>query len=86
MKKETKKVEAKVESKPKRKMVYGVQKIKTGAKVCWLSHENKFGWSLGLVLGKRTVWLRNLRFKTVEEVERVTKSNVVFVHKANKKK
>lgn len=58
----------------------GVVKIKEGEKMAWLSFESKNGWSLGLALGKRTVWVRGLRFKTKKEVARVIgKSNLVFV-------
>ena len=59
--------------------VYGRVEIPVGSKLCWLSIQNKHGWSLGLSLEKRTVWLRNVRFNTFEEVKRAIKSGIVSV-------
>lgn len=64
---------------------YGMKKLKVGQKVCWLASENKNGWALGLALGKRTLWLRNLRVKTRSEVERLLSSSVVFIHTKDSK-
>lgn len=56
--------------------------VPTGAKVAWVSLQNKNGWSLGLTFsgaGDRTLWLRNLRFKNEREVERAVKSAVHLI-------
>lgn len=83
-KKATKKVEA--PKAPKRIREYGMVKVKKGQKLAWVSHENKNGWSLGLAVGKRTLWLRNVRFSSIEEVERAAKDlSIAFLHKAPKK-
>lgn len=69
--------------KVKRVRYYGILKIKKGQKLAWVSKENKHGWSLGLAVEKRTVWLRNVRFASLEEVERATTQlNTVYFHKA----
>lgn len=61
---------------------YGLTKIRKGAKFAWIAQENKHGWALGYALEKRTVWLRNLRFASKEEVLRVLDSkSVVFIAK-----
>jgi uncharacterized protein YgiM (DUF1202 family) len=67
------------------KRYYGMQVVKAGEKLCWLASENKHGFALGLALGKRTIWLRNIRFTSPKEVERALKSGVVFVHTRNSK-
>ena len=75
-------------SKTTKKRYYGTVKIKEGQKLCWLSKENKNGWSLGLGLNQRTVWLTGLRFKSRKEVERILESDsipVVFVELKNSK-
>ena len=65
---------------PGRKRYFGITKIRSRAKFCWLSHENKHGWSLGFALEDRTVWLRNLRFASKSEVYRaIDGQKVVFV-------
>lgn len=66
--------------KKKTKRYFGIVKIQKGAKLCWLSHESKNGYSLGLALNSRNVWLRGLRFSDEAEIKRVTKANIVFVH------
>ena len=66
------------------KRYYGLTKVRKNQKLAWVSKENKNGWSLGLALKGRTVWLRNVRFNSMEEVKRATSSNVVFIHKAGK--
>lgn len=64
---------------------YGLTKIKKGQKLALISQENKHGWSLGLALEKRTIWLRNIRFASKEEVLRVVDAkNLVFVEKVVK--
>lgn len=65
---------------PKRKRYYGMTVVREGKKQCWLSSQNKNGWSLGLALNDRTVWLRNIRFESRKDVEAALKSKVVFVH------
>lgn len=69
---------------PKRKRYYGIVKIRKGAKIQYESRENKNGWSLGLVVKDRpTIWFRNVRFTSPEEVSRALGGyeNIVFVHK-----
>lgn len=61
---------------------YGIVKLKKGQKLAWFSQENKHGWSLGLALEKRTIWLRNIRFASKAEVLRAVDSkSVVFIEK-----
>lgn len=59
---------------------YGMVKVKMGSKRCWVSKQDKNGWSLGLSLGKVTYWLKNVRFKTELEVKLAVRSNIVFIH------
>ncbi len=59
---------------------FGYVEIPKGEKHCWLSHEDKRGWSLGFALPTRTVWLRGLRFINKKEVEKAIGCSVVFVH------
>jgi len=66
--------------KNKKTRYFGIVKIRTDEKFCWISKEDKNGWSLGFALNKRDVWLRGLRFSSRKEVERALKSNIVFVH------
>lgn len=68
------------------KRYFGTTKVKTGAKVALVSSQNKNGWSLGIALGKRNVWLTGVRFASVEEVQRAVKSDIVFLAAANAKK
>ena len=63
----------------RRERYAGMQKVKEGVKVCWLSKENKHGWSLGLAINKRTVWLTNVRFADLKSVKAALKMNIVFV-------
>lgn len=70
----------------KKKRYFGLTKVKPNEKYCWISVENKNGWSLGFALGSRTIWLTNLRFESIADVKRIVKSSIVFVHlKANQK-
>jgi hypothetical protein len=68
-----------IEAKKPRNKFYGIVKIPTGVKLAWLSVQNKHGWSLGLALENRTVWLRNVRFSSIKEVKAALKSGIVFV-------
>lgn len=68
----------KLSYKKRTKRYYGLDKVSQGAKLAWVSQQNKHGWSLGLAHGKRILWLRNLRFKSEAEVKRAMKSSVVF--------
>lgn len=69
----------------KRIRFYGEVRVPKGAKLCWLSVQNKNGWSLGLALGKRTIWLRNVRFPSSDEVYRATDGQkIVLVEKKSK--
>lgn len=54
--------------KRKQQRFYGRKTVKKGTKATWLSVQNKHGWSLGLAFGKRTIWLRNVRFETQKDV------------------
>ena len=74
----------KLSFKKKTKRYYGLDKVRTGAKLAWISVQNRHGWSLGLAHGKRTIWLRNVRFASEKEVERAIKSGIVFTHLAEK--
>ena len=58
---------------------FGIVKLSKGIKLCWLSRQDKNGWSLGIVMNERTVWLKGLRFVDVKEIKRVMKSTVVFI-------
>ena len=50
-------------------------------KHCWVARETKKGWKLGLAVGnKKTFWIPYVYAKTVKDVERIVKSNIVFVH------
>lgn len=54
--------------------------IPKGTKACWMSEQNKNGWSLGFALESHTIWLRNTRFATKAQVEQaVGAKNVVFM-------
>lgn len=67
---------------PKRIRFYGMVKIRRGQRICWLSRENKNGWSLGLATDKQTIWLRNVRFASKDEVSRATDGQrIVFIEK-----
>lgn len=70
----------------KKQRYFGVTKVKTGGKVAFISKQDKNGWSLGLVLGKRNVWFTHVRFASPAEVERALKSTVAFIEAANAKK
>lgn len=66
-----------------KKRYFGITKIRRGQKLCWLSKQDKNGWSLGLALPSRTVWLTGIRFKTRQEVEVMLDGDImgaVFVH------
>jgi uncharacterized protein YgiM (DUF1202 family) len=63
----------------KRKARYGMVKIAKGQKLSWLSVENKQGWSLGLALNGKTIWLKNTRFPSQAEAERAVDAKVVFI-------
>ena len=65
--------------------LFGLKKIRKGEKLCWFSYENKNGWSLGLAFGKGTLWLRNVRFASKEEVERAISSSTVFAEMKHKR-
>lgn len=72
------KKQKKVNKKPR---YYGIVKVRRFQKMCWVSKESKNGWSLGLALGDRDVWLTGLRFAKTSDVDEVTKHlSTVFVH------
>lgn len=62
---------------------FGLVKIKRGEKLCWVSRQDKNGWSMGLGLGSRTIWLTGIRLADVKEVDRVRECSAVFVHMKN---
>ena len=69
-----------------RQIRYGATRIANGQKMAWISIQNKNGWSLGLALNKKTIWLRNTRFATRDVVEiALEKTKVVFVELKNSK-
>ena len=74
-----KKKVSKAKKPSQRKRYFGITKIKGGTKFCWLSAQNKHGWSLGFALNDRTVWLRNIRFANPAEVQRALDAKVVFI-------
>ena len=47
---------------------FGIVKLPVGTKRAWLSKQDKNGWSLGLALNSRTLWLRGLRFASEKEI------------------
>lgn len=49
-------------------------------KCCWLSMQNKNGWSLGFCIKNKTYYLRGIRFLDIDEVKCALKKNIVFVH------
>ena len=54
-------------------------------KSCWISKQDKNGWSLGYAYRNRTIWLRNVRFKTRADVEKaMEKCSLVFIELKNK--
>lgn len=71
------KIERRAERRAKRH--YGMAKIKRGQKVCFISKQDKNGWSLGLAMNSHTRWIRNVRFASREEVERLTDGRIQFI-------
>lgn len=63
----------------KKQKARGIVKIPKRSKFCWISKEDRNGWSLGFALSKKTLWIRGLRFSTKEEVDRAMESNIIFV-------
>ena len=67
----------------RRERYFGIVKLPQGVKMSWISKQDMNGWSLGLGLNSRTVWLRGLRFKSSEEVRRCaggfSKTSLVFL-------
>lgn len=60
---------------------YGMVKLKKGQKFSWISKQDKDGFSLGLALNDHTRWLRNVRFASMDDVNRATNglAKTVFV-------
>ncbi len=73
-------------NKLKLKRYFGIVKLKKGEKHCWISKEDKNGWSLGFALNSRTIWIKGIRFVSRQEVLRAISSKIVFVHLKNSKK
>ena len=64
----------------RRERYFGIVKLPAKLKFAWLSKQDKNGWSLGLALEKRTVWLRGLRFATKKEIARVVdRTTIVYL-------
>ncbi len=53
----------------------------TKSKWCWVASETKGGWRLKLSVGKTDIRLEGLLLATPEEVKKVAKGNIVFVHR-----
>jgi len=64
----------------KKQRNFGMVKIRKNQKICWVSGESKNGWSLGLAMGKRTIWLTGLRFADTRAVKMALGAGKVFVH------
>lgn len=62
----------------------GLVKVSLNKKAYWLSKEDRNGWSLGFSLGKKTVWLTGLRFRSEEHIESVLNLGVIYVEKKKK--
>lgn len=70
----------KIHQSKRSKRYYGLQVLASSNKYAWVSMQNRHGWSLGLALNNRTVWLRNIRFKTKKDVEHAMRRyKVTFV-------
>jgi hypothetical protein len=67
----------------KKKRYFGIVTLPKAIRFCWVSKQDKNGWSLGFALDERTVWVTGIRFETEKEVEKAMKSNIVFVHLKN---
>lgn len=65
----------------KRGRYMGLTKISPSMKLAFVSKENIHGWSLGLVVGKRFIYLTNVRFASKQEVKRALRSAVAFIEK-----
>lgn len=63
--------------KKRKERYFGIVKLPAKLKVAWLSKQDKNGWSLGLALEKRTVWLKGLRFATKKEISCVVDSTKI---------
>ena len=72
------------QKKTERRSRYGMVKVRKGQKLAWLSKETKNGWSLGLAIGERNYWLKNVQLASRDEVKRAVGSAVIFVHKKGK--
>lgn len=60
---------------------YGMKRLKSGQKICWLAKQDKHGYAIGLALGPRTLWLRNFRVPNRKEVCRVMeRTSLVFIN------
>lgn len=82
-----KKTSKKIHKSKRTQRYYGLQILREGKKAVWLSRQNKNGWSLGLALNNRTVWLRNIRFESRKDVEAAMKGKgIVFIHLKNNPK
>jgi len=82
-----KKTRAELKAERREKRHYGMTIINKGEKLAWLSIQNKYGWSLGLAMNKYTSWLRNIRFASKVDVERMVGGGgkIVFVELKNNK-
>lgn len=58
----------------------GIMKLKLNSKVSWIGKKDLKGWNLGFVVGKYTFWLKNIRFKSEDEMKRVIKSKLVLIN------
>ena len=53
----------------------------TKSKWCWVAKETKGGWRLALAIGKQDIRLEGLILANENEVKKVAKGNIVFVHR-----
>lgn len=53
----------------------------TKQKWCWVATQTKDGWRLKIAIGNKDIRLEGLLLVSVEEVKKVAKGNIVFVHK-----
>ncbi len=68
-----------------KKKYFGIVRLPRASKLCWISRQDVNGWSLGLALSSRTVWITGLRFADIKEVKRAVRSNIQFIHLKNSK-
>ena len=78
---QSKKTQRQIKSERRAKRHYGMKVLSQNDKYCWMSVQNKHGWSLGLALEDYTLWLKNVRFANRKDIEKLIggKKSIVFV-------